>query len=129
MLLMKGILKLSDIGHASKDLKLHLNWTQRITDEFYNQGDAEREMGVPISPFCDRQNANLPTSQIGFFNFLVIPLANVLADFFQHEKFEVVRKQLQDNLQHWIAMKMMHADMNMSQFCIACGDMTPGDVR
>jgi hypothetical protein len=64
---LKTIIKMSDIGHAAKPRHLHLAWTERIGREFFAQGDMERAQGLTISPFCDRTNADLPSSQIGFF--------------------------------------------------------------
>jgi hypothetical protein len=58
-------------GHASKPLHLHQNWTHRVTEEFYRQGDDEKKALVPVSPFMDRGQADLPKAQVGFMNFLV----------------------------------------------------------
>lgn len=47
----------------------------RITQEFFRQGDLEREAGIPISPFMDRRAANnVAKNQAGFFQFLVQPV-------------------------------------------------------
>ena len=46
--------------------------------EFFNQGDKEAEMGLPVSPFMDRHktplSATIVNCQIGFINVLVRPL-------------------------------------------------------
>jgi hypothetical protein len=34
-------------------------------EEFFQQGDMEREQGLEFSPLCDRQNTMVPQSQIG----------------------------------------------------------------
>ncbi|RYH32745.1 hypothetical protein EON65_00155 [archaeon] len=39
-----------------------------------NQGDKERELGMDISPMCDRTNVNLCNMQMGFIEFVVAPL-------------------------------------------------------
>ena len=36
---------------AEQDLTLHKNWSLRIVEEFYRQGDEERKRNLPISPF------------------------------------------------------------------------------
>jgi len=74
LLMMKMSLKCADVGHTAKSLPLHLKWTERVIEEFYRQGDEERRLGLPISPFMDRQKANVPAAQIGFIEFLVIPM-------------------------------------------------------
>merc|ERR1712032_738555 len=47
-------LKCCDVAHSTKPFDLHVLWTLRINAEFFEQGDLERQMGVPCSPFCDR---------------------------------------------------------------------------
>eukprot|EP00899_Mesostigma_viride_P014695 jgi/Mesvir1/23226/Mv21742-RA.1 len=73
-LLMQLALKVSDIGHAAKPLAVHQEWSRRVTEEFYKQGDAEREAKLDVSPFMDRFNNSMPRSQVGFFQFLAMPL-------------------------------------------------------
>lgn len=74
LLVLKMALKCADVGHAAKPANLHNKWTWRIIEEFYQQGDKEREKGLPISPFMDRNKANVAKAQTGFINFLVLPM-------------------------------------------------------
>jgi cAMP-specific phosphodiesterase 4 len=37
----------------------------RIMEEFYQQGDKEREASLDISPMCDRHNSTVEKSQVG----------------------------------------------------------------
>ena len=37
MTVMEIAIKISDIGHCAKRLPLHLKWTERITEEFWQQ--------------------------------------------------------------------------------------------
>ena len=53
------IMKCADVGHAAKRNDLHVKWSMRICEEFFKQGDLEREKGIPISIFCDRHNTDL----------------------------------------------------------------------
>ena len=48
-------LKCADIGHGAKELVLHKMWSRRITLEFYNQGEWEEKVGVPVSQLCSRE--------------------------------------------------------------------------
>ena len=74
LVLMKTIMKCADISHAAKPLLLHLSWTMRITQEFYDQGDQQRMQGMAITPLCDRdKDADMASSQLGFFKFVVEP--------------------------------------------------------
>jgi hypothetical protein len=42
--------------------------------EFFNQGDTERAVGIKISPFMDRRKPELGKCQAGFLDFLAVPL-------------------------------------------------------
>jgi 3',5'-cyclic-nucleotide phosphodiesterase/cAMP-specific phosphodiesterase 4 len=67
-------LKCADIAHGAKSLALHKEWSGMITREFFSQGDKERDLGLPVSPLCDRESVVLSKSQKGFLSFLVLPL-------------------------------------------------------
>ena len=54
-LLMITMIKVTDIGHSAKRLDYHKLWTDRIVEEFFLQGDAERDEKLPISAFMDRK--------------------------------------------------------------------------
>jgi hypothetical protein len=43
----------------------------RRFQEFFRQGDKEKELGLPISPLFDRAKQGVSKSQIGFFDFVV----------------------------------------------------------
>ncbi|GIY48096.1 hypothetical protein CDAR_483521 [Caerostris darwini] len=69
-----------DISHPAKDWKLHFRWTQRLMEEFFRQGDKEKELGLPFSPLCDRNSTLVAESQIGFIDFIVSPSLEVCGD-------------------------------------------------
>jgi hypothetical protein len=75
-LLCRAALKCADIGHPTKPLALHLEWSRRCFEEFYQQGDQERALGLPVSPFCDRYDRKEGKSQKGFIDALVRPLVS-----------------------------------------------------
>lgn len=56
-------------------------------EEFFQQGDKEREMGLDISPMCDRHNATIEKSQVGFIDYIVHPLWETWADLVHPVKF------------------------------------------
>lgn len=74
------ILHCCDISHPSKDWNLHYRWTDRLIEEFFRQGDKEKELGLPYSPLCDRNNTLVAESQIGFIDFIVEPSMQVCGD-------------------------------------------------
>lgn len=74
------VLHCCDISHPSKMWNLHHRWTMLLLEEFFRQGDLERELGLPFSPLCDRNNTLVAESQIGFIEFIVEPSLAVCSD-------------------------------------------------
>ena len=98
-LILQVALKCADISHPAKSLDTHLEWTNRVTEENYNQGDIERERNLPLSPFMDRKTGDLPKSQIGFLSFLVLPLYKMWCDLFPDSN--LCLQCLESNLNTW----------------------------
>ncbi|XP_043244133.1 calcium/calmodulin-dependent 3',5'-cyclic nucleotide phosphodiesterase 1A-like isoform X3 [Amphibalanus amphitrite] len=74
------VLHCCDISHPSKDWELHSHWTKLLLDEFFLQGDKEKQLGLPVSPLCDRATTLVPQSQIGFIEFIVEPSMSVCGE-------------------------------------------------
>lgn len=78
LLAMETIMHASDIGNPSRPWKLCYEWASRVMNEFFSQGDKEREMGLPISNLCDRTIVSIPKSQIGFTELFIEPTFNAI---------------------------------------------------
>ncbi|XP_051988226.1 cGMP-inhibited 3',5'-cyclic phosphodiesterase 3B-like [Xyrauchen texanus] len=76
LLVCQVCIKLADINGPAKDRRLHLKWTEGIVNEFYEQGDEEASLGLPISPFMDRSAPQLAKLQESFITHIVGPLCN-----------------------------------------------------
>ncbi|XP_022108915.1 cGMP-inhibited 3',5'-cyclic phosphodiesterase A-like isoform X2 [Acanthaster planci] len=76
LLVSQMCIKLADIAGPTKTFDLHYCWTMGISEEFYEQGDDERKLGLPVSPYMDREAPQLAKLQEGFINHLVAPLCN-----------------------------------------------------
>jgi len=64
----------ADLGNLCKEIKYYNEWVDRLMNEFFNQGDKERELGIePISFLCDRFKVNIHSGQVGFINFVIRP--------------------------------------------------------
>ena len=57
--------------------------TAGLVEEFFRQGDAERELGIPFSPLCDRETTMVSQSQIGFIDFIITPTYTLLTKIFE----------------------------------------------
>uniref|UniRef100_A0A3Q1HCD3 Phosphodiesterase n=1 Tax=Anabas testudineus TaxID=64144 RepID=A0A3Q1HCD3_ANATE len=67
-------LKCADICNPCRVWELSRQWSERVCEEFYRQGDMERKFDLEISPLCNQQADSVPTIQIGFISYIVEPL-------------------------------------------------------
>ncbi|MEQ2231692.1 cAMP-specific 3',5'-cyclic phosphodiesterase 4B [Ilyodon furcidens] len=86
----------ADLSNPTKPLDLYRQWTDRIMDEFFHQGDREREKGMEISPMCDKHTASVERTQVGFIDFIVHPLWETWADLV-HPDAQDILDILEDN--------------------------------
>ncbi|CAN8175360.1 unnamed protein product [Coccothraustes coccothraustes] len=81
----------ADLSNPTKPLGLYRQWTERIMEEFFRQGDRERERGMEISPMCDKHSASVERSQVGFIDFVVQPLWEAWAELVHPDAREMLR--------------------------------------
>lgn len=72
------LLHSSDISNPAKPEKISGKWTKMVYEEFFLQGDMEKESGLPISMFCDRVTTNINKAMIGFINFVILPTFEII---------------------------------------------------
>jgi len=70
----------SDLSNPTKSLHIYQGWVDRIIEEFFQQGDKEKALGIEVSPMCDRTSANVAMSQVSFIDYIVHPLWETWAD-------------------------------------------------
>jgi len=70
----------ADISNGAKQKHIAVNWADRCLEEFFRQGDREKELGLPVSPLCDRDTVSRPESQKGFIEFIIKPTFEVLVE-------------------------------------------------
>jgi len=79
-LTMKIGIKCADLRHCMMPHEMTQRTTALLMEEFWGQGDMEKSMGLPVSPFMSREKANLPKEQAGFYQFMIMPLVSVWAE-------------------------------------------------
>ncbi|XP_059078390.1 cAMP-specific 3',5'-cyclic phosphodiesterase-like isoform X2 [Tigriopus californicus] len=77
---LQNMVHCADLSNPTKPLPIYRHWVDLITDEFFRQGDLERGQGLDISPMCDKFNATVEKSQVGFIDYIVHPLWETWAD-------------------------------------------------
>jgi hypothetical protein len=78
--LMGLILKCGDISNVSRPFELADKWCDVLCEEFFRQGDLEKTQGMEYSsPLNDREHLDKAKSQIGFYQFVCVPLYETTA--------------------------------------------------
>ena len=69
---------MADLSYPTKGFDYSLVWIDRCLEEFMEQGDREKERGLPVS--YDRTTVDTwkAPSQVGFFTFMVKPMYEAL---------------------------------------------------
>lgn len=77
---LENLVHCADLSNPTKPLALYRRWVDLLMEEFFQQGDKEREAKMDISPMCDRHSATIEKSQVGFIDYIVHPLWETWAD-------------------------------------------------
>merc|ERR1719478_606839 len=67
-------LHMADVSNPLKPFKVCKVWALKVLEEFFEQGDKEKKLGITVQMLNDREKVNRPSSQIGFIEFVVAPL-------------------------------------------------------
>lgn len=81
VLLFEMAMKCADISNPLRPRDISYQWATLLMEEFFNQGDEEKNNDLPVSQFMDRDHPNLPKCQIGFINFIIVPMFELWAKF------------------------------------------------
>ena len=89
----------ADLAHNTKLFNISLKWVELLSEEFWLQGDKEKSMNLPVSFLCDRDNYNIPNSQVGFIKGFIIPTFDCLINIFPSLKYTM--DNAKTNLKKW----------------------------
>ena len=89
----------ADLAHNTKLFKISLQWVELLSNEFWLQGDKEKEMKLPVSFLCDRVGCNVPNSQVGFIKGFILPTFQVLVTMFPSLNYTV--ENAKNNINEW----------------------------
>jgi len=71
---MNVFLHVADISNPTRPWTICREWAFRCLQEFFAQGDREKQLGLPVQILNDRATVNTAVSQINFIEFMIIPL-------------------------------------------------------
>jgi hypothetical protein len=93
-------MKVGDISNVSRPFEIADKWCNILNQEFFRQGDLEKETGIRLTPpLNDKKTSNNPKSQIGFYNFICLRLYTVVAKLYPPLQVNV--DSVKSNLERW----------------------------
>lgn len=78
--LLESCLHACDVSQQTRPFHVVKEWTYLLFEEFFNQGDLEKDLDLPISFLCNRKTTEIPKMQPGFINGITVPLWSVLVE-------------------------------------------------
>ena len=75
----------ADISNPTKKFEIYWKWAQVVVEEFFQQGDKEKELGLKCS--FDRETMTVYQNQLGFINYIVIPFFTTFTTIFPKLKY------------------------------------------
>jgi hypothetical protein len=98
----------ADISNPTKPFDIYFKWAKFVVNEFYDQGDQEKKLGLKCS--CDRNKVTIYQSQLGFINFIELPYFSLFVELFPKLKF--YNDQLISNKNKLISMEEEEKNKN-----------------
>ncbi|XP_055624861.1 uncharacterized protein LOC129767730 [Toxorhynchites rutilus septentrionalis] len=94
-------LKCADISNPCRPWDISKKWSLKVCEEFFRQGDYERQLNLPVTSLCDRQSMSIPKIQTGFFKFVVTPLIDEWHRFLKTDLSHSMMYHLKFNQNQW----------------------------
>lgn len=94
-------LKCADISNPCRPWDVSKKWSHKVCEEFFRQGDYERQLNLPVTSLCDRFSTSVPKIQVGFIKFVVTPLFDEWHRFLKTDLSHRMMKYLKYNQNQW----------------------------
>ena len=89
------VIHTADISNPTKVFDIYFKWAKLVVEEFYDQGDKEKKLGLKCS--CDRYKVTLYKNQLGFIDFIELPFFSLVVKVFP--KLDFLFENLNNNKQ------------------------------
>jgi hypothetical protein len=103
LILCQIVLHAADISNALRPWPICRRWSNLVCEEFFEQGEAEQENGLKVSPNMDRNSVSQTTISLRFGDFVVSPYFEIVAALFP--KADELLKQLAENRKQWLKLE------------------------
>merc|ERR1711934_483117 len=81
-MVIQTILMTADISNIAKPWEVAKVWAERVSQEFFAQGDLEKSEGRHVAPFMDRTQSSMEKTSVNFTEYMALPLYEVVVQLF-----------------------------------------------
>ncbi|CAE8639012.1 unnamed protein product [Polarella glacialis] len=110
-MLLTAFLHTADLGHTLRPWDVHKNLVVLLEEEFFLQGDRQRDLEMNIMPMMDRTKDSVASSQAFFLEKLVRPLVEPFTLFLSVDAGIQMLANLEDNAKHWAKLLEKHLSL------------------
>mmetsp|Transcript_28454 Transcript_28454/g.66272 ORF Transcript_28454/g.66272 Transcript_28454/m.66272 type:complete len:566 (-) Transcript_28454:39-1736(-) len=103
-LMMQAFTHMADLGPNCQPWSVHKRLVAALEEEFFNQGDQEAALGIPIMPMMNRSKDSAAKSQNFFLGRMVRPLLDPCNHLIDPEYASRLVKNLENNTGQWVAL-------------------------
>ncbi len=93
------LIHIGDISHNTKKFEITYKWSLLLTQEFWRQGDEEKEKGFNVNFLYDRNNIDIGRNQVGFIKGIIFPSFDLLVNFLPELMY--YSDNMKENLRRW----------------------------
>ena len=93
------LIHIGDISHNTKKFEITYKWSLLLTEEFWRQGDEEKEKGFSVNFLYDRNNIDIGRNQVGFIKGIIVPSFDLLINFLPELMY--YSDNMKENLRRW----------------------------
>ncbi|XP_073973492.1 phosphodiesterase 9 isoform X2 [Rhodnius prolixus] len=123
-LLCMVLIKVADISNEARPMEVAEPWLDRLLQEFFTQSDAEKEEGLPVTPFMDREKITKNSSQCSFIGFVLLPLFEALCDLLIELK-PMLLEPVRSALEYYRRLNEAHHKNSVVSETVQSGGNTP----
>ena len=98
-ILLNYLIHMADLGHNCKKYEISKKWIKLLCEEFWIQGDKEKNLKIPVSFLCDREKIDVPTSQVNFLRGFILSSFDTLVEMFPKLKYNI--DNANNNIKEW----------------------------
>jgi hypothetical protein len=106
--MMSVALRVADLSWTCRPLQTYLKWSERFLEEYFIQGDLEKQIGAGVSSFCDRDVVNTTKTNLSFTLVVAMPVITTFTMLLDNNELQndMIIEGLEKNrayLQSWAA--------------------------